>query len=70
MSRIAICIAYNVTVTHMATASTVCMNYRTLLSSELGDEEGELTVGGQATSNSFTGTLQDVRIYLGILQLR
>lgn len=43
---------------------------RTLLSSELGDEDGVLTVGGQASSNFYTGTLQDVRIYQGILQLR
>lgn len=43
---------------------------RTLLSPELGDEPGELTVGGQATGNFYTGTLQDVRIYQGILQLR
>lgn len=43
---------------------------RTLLSSELGDEQGELTVGGQATSNFYMGALQDVRIYQGILQIR
>lgn len=43
---------------------------RTLLSSELGDEMGELTVGGQTTSDFYTGALQDVRVYLGVLQLR
>lgn len=44
--------------------------FRTLLSSELGDEPGELTVGGQATGNFYTGTLQDVRIYTELLQPR
>lgn len=43
---------------------------RTLSSTELRDEAGELTLGGQTNSNFYTGTLQDVRIYSGILQPR
>ena len=43
---------------------------RNLLSSLLGDEDGELTVGGLTSSNFYSGTLQDTRIYLGTLQPR
>ena len=42
---------------------------RTLLSPDIRDEVGELTVGGLASSNFYTGTLQDVRIYLAPVTL-
>lgn len=46
------------------------LSHGRMLSVEVRDEAGTLTVGGQASERYYTGLLQDVRIYQGILTPR
>ena len=64
------CIAYSASPCNTGMIMTLLNKCRSIGSSPLANGAGPLTVGGVASGNFFSGTLQDVRIYSAALSDR